>query len=198
MVKLGIIAEDESDVAVLREITLSLLRPEKVGFKHFVGRGSGKIRRKCRVWADVLLRSGCKWIAVVHDLDEYDERGLRAQLAKSLKGIKAWAMVILIPKKEIETWLLYDSEAIASTFDLRIRPKLPPNPESLSDPKKYLRDLVWQNYRRDYINTLHNAAIAKGVRPARLASCGSFQPHPVFVSSVREGLHRQKRRAKGR
>jgi hypothetical protein len=57
--KMGIIAEDDSDVAVLRELTLSLLKPSRIGFKHFVGHGCGKLRRKCRAWACNLVRQGC-------------------------------------------------------------------------------------------------------------------------------------------
>ena len=53
--KIGIIAEDDSDVAVLREITLALLKPHRIGFKHFVGDGSGKLRRKCGAWARNLM-----------------------------------------------------------------------------------------------------------------------------------------------
>ncbi len=45
--KIGIIAEDDSDVAVLREISLKLLLPHtNVGFKKCVGRGGGAIRMK--------------------------------------------------------------------------------------------------------------------------------------------------------
>ena len=43
-------------------------------------------------------------------------------------------------KREIEAWLLYDGWAIAAAFRENQRPKLPGNPENISDPKKYLRD----------------------------------------------------------
>lgn len=183
--KIGIIAEDESDVGVLQEITLSMLRPHRIGFKHFIGHGCGKIRRKCRAWAEALTRSDCEWIVVLHDLDERDETQLRSQLTQSLKGITSCGSVVLIPRKEIEAWLLYDPEAIARVFGQHIVPKLPGNPESLNDPKRYLRDLIWKNYKKDYINTLHNVTIARGIRPAKLRSCGSFQAHPEFVRRIR-------------
>ncbi len=76
--KVGIIAEDDSDADVVREMMLSLLRPHRIGFKRFVGNGCGKLRRKCGAWAAILVRQGCPWIMVVHDLDVYDERRLRA------------------------------------------------------------------------------------------------------------------------
>jgi hypothetical protein len=67
---MGIIAEDDSDVAVMREVTLTLLKPRVIGFRQFVGDGCGKLRRKCGAWAEILARQGCSWLVVVHDLDE--------------------------------------------------------------------------------------------------------------------------------
>ena len=60
---MGIIAEDDSDVAVIREITLALLKPHRVGFKRFVGNGCGKLRRKCEAWARNLVQQGCSSIS---------------------------------------------------------------------------------------------------------------------------------------
>jgi hypothetical protein len=178
----------ESDVAVIREITLSLLRPRKVGFKRFLGHGCGKICRKCAAWAEALVLSGCPWIAVIHDLDEYNETELRTRLEQSLKTVKVRTSVVLIPKKEIEAWLLFDDQAIASAFNERATPRLPGNPESLSDPKKFLEKLVWKTYKKYYVNTIHNAMIARAIRPPKLRNCVSFTPHPGFVSKIQGEL----------
>ena len=51
--KLGIIAEDYCDVDVLKYLTLRLLHRRGLGFKCFVGKGCGKLKRKCRAWAEV-------------------------------------------------------------------------------------------------------------------------------------------------
>jgi hypothetical protein len=187
-VKMGIIAEDDSDVTVLREITLKLLRPHNVGFKKFVGNGCGKLRRKCGPWARNLVQQGCSWIMVAHDLDEYDESKLRNELSAAIRPAGANASVVLIPKHEIEAWLLYDGSAIAKAFGQSKLPNLPGNPESLSDPKRYLGDLIWRKYRKDYVNTLHNHVIAKNLDIARLNQSKSFAPHPLFVRIVRKAL----------
>jgi hypothetical protein len=150
---MGIIAEDDSDAAVLRELTLTLLRPHPIGFKKFVGDGCGKLRRKCAAWALNLVRQGCPWIVVIHDLDVNHERELREQLTAAIAPAGATASVVLIPKREIEAWLLYDSRAIAVAFHEHQRPRLPGNPESLMDPKKHLRDLIWGKYRKEYLNS---------------------------------------------
>jgi len=187
-VRIGIIAEDDSDVAVFREITLKLIRPKAVGFKKFVGDGSGKLRRKCEAWASNLVKQGCPWIAVVHDLDQHDEFRLRTQLTNAIAPAKALYSVVLIPKREIEAWLLYDNQAIATTFKGSKLPKLPGNPESLSDPKKHLRDLVRKTYGKDYLHTIHNAQIAKNVKPTTLRRSQSFSPHFGFTQNVRASL----------
>lgn len=187
--KIGIIAEDDSDVAVISEITLTLLRPRVVGFRRFVGGGCGKLRRKCGAWATILVKQGCPWIAVVHDLDEYDEAKLRADLEEAIAPARARVSVVLIPKREIEAWLLYDSHAIASAFRERRDPKTPGQPESLSDPKKYLRHLVHKCYRKEYLHTVHNAQIAKHIDTSHLTRSPSFAPHFAFAQTVKGMLH---------
>lgn len=183
--KIGIIAEDDSDVGVLREITLTLLKPHAVGFSRFVGDGCGKLRRKCGAWARILVQQGCPWIIVVHDLDVWNEKQLRAQLTKAIAPARTRANVVLIPKREIEAWLLYDGRAIAEAFSENERPHLPGNPESLSDPKKYLGDLVWRKYRKRYLNTVHNPKIAKHIDVSLLKRSGSFAPHVAFTGGVK-------------
>jgi hypothetical protein len=186
--KMGIIAEDDSDVGVVREVTLSILRPHRIRFRRFVGNGCGKLRRKCRAWALTLVRQGCPWIAVVHDLDVYDEAKLRDQLTEAISPARAEASVVLIPRREIEAWLLYDGRAIASAFKEVQQPKLPADPESLLHPKKHLRELVWKKYRKDYLNTVHNTLIANRVDVALLKRSRSFSPHWAFTAAVRKML----------
>ena len=185
---IGIIAEDDSDVAVIKEITLSLLRPYSVGFKKFVGSGCGKLRRKCASWATILAQRGCRWIAVVHDLDTNDEAELRAQLTRAVTSANAQAHVVVIPKREIEAWLLYDAVAIATVFRAGKQPKLPGDPELLRDPKKHLRDLVQITYGKEYLTTVHNPKIAKNMDLANLNGCHSFAPYPTFSATVKAAL----------
>jgi hypothetical protein len=187
--KIGIIAEDDSDVAVLREITLTLLRPRVIGFKKFVGDGCGKLRRKCGTWATNLVLQGCPWLVVVHDLDANNEDQLRAQLAAAIGPAGAVASIVLIPKREIEAWLLYDGKAIAAAFNEHRSPPLPGNPEMLSDPKKHLRELIRRRYRKEYFNTIHNVQIAKHIDPSMLKGARSFSPHIGFTAALRRLLH---------
>jgi hypothetical protein len=185
---IGIIAEDESDVAVVKELTMSLLGQYCVGFKHFVGEGCGKLRRKCGAWARVLVRKGCSRIVVVHDLDDNIEETLRAEIAAEIAPARADGSVVLIPRREIEAWLLYDAGAIAAAFKETRYPPLPGRPESLQDPKKSLRDLIWRRYKKEYLYTVHNSRIAEHVNTTLLRESGSFAPHFDFTAIVKERL----------
>ena len=186
---IGIIAEDDSDVVVIKALTLALIKPKKIGFKRFIGHGCGKLRRKCRAWADNLVRQGCNWVIVAHDLDKFNEAKLRAELNASVAEAGAQATVVLIPRREIEAWLLYDAEAIAQAFNERKRPRLPHDPELLPDPKDYLGKLVSKEYDKEYLNTEHNELIARYVNISRLRRSRSFAPHPRFVAAFVAGRH---------
>jgi hypothetical protein len=85
--------------------------------------------------------------------------------------------------------LLFDSAAIAAAFQVTDSPPLPGNPESLPDPKRHLRDLVWKRYRKHYLNTVHHQLIAKHIDVSLLRRSASFTPHFAFVATVRKMLH---------
>lgn len=181
---LGIIAEDDSDVAVVREMTLKLLKPKSVGFKKFVGKGCGKLRRKCAAWAKNLVRQGCSGVVVVHDLDTYNPKELWEKLNAAVIPAKAKVSVVLIPKREIEAWLLYDGVAIAQAFGETSAPKLPGNPEDLPDPKEHLGELVWKKYRKQYLHTIHNPRIARSIDVKLMKKSLSFAPHFEFAATI--------------
>ncbi len=178
---LGIIAEDESDVQVIQAITVSLLKRTDLGFKHFVGHGCGKLRRKCESWSVVLTKRGCTAIVVVHDLDSFVLNELRAQLEASIKGCKAAQRLVLIPRKELEAWLLYDPNALSAVFGAGKAPRLPGNPEMEVDPKKTLGNVVEKAFGKKYISTIHNSLIAARLDVSKLKGCASFSPYIPFA-----------------
>jgi hypothetical protein len=184
-VKMGIIAEDHSDVAVVSEITRKLIRPRKLGFKSFVGNGCGKLRRKCAAWASNLVYQGCNWVLIIHDLDANDEEELRTKLTDSIQDCGAETTIVLIPKHEIEAWLMYDAAAIAAAFRESTKLPLPGNPESIRDPKKYLSELIKRKYRKTYLNTVHNTLIARHIDVSHLRQSRSFSPHFGFAANVK-------------
>lgn len=186
--KLGIIAEDDSDVGVISQLTRRMVHPRKIGFKRFVGNGCGKIMRKCHAWAEILVRQGCLWVVVVHDCDWNEEKALRQKLEAAVNGVNARASIVLIPVREIEAWLLFDPMAIASTFRGGKKPHLPGDPESLQNPKKTLGEIVRKTYQKQYLNTIHNEIIAKNLNPKFLNKARSFELYPPFVRALKGEL----------
>lgn len=186
--KIGLIAEDYSDIGVLKELAAKKLRPHKVGFKRFIGKGCGKLRRKCRVWAQNLIRQGCSWVVLAHDLGDCEEKKMRRELEQDISVVSEKARVVLIPVREIESWLLHDPNALVKAFKGRKKPKLPGLPESLSDPKKELEVIIRKNFDKEYLNTVHNVIIAKHIDLNRLHKATSYLPYPFFLETVKKQL----------
>lgn len=185
--KIGVIAEDKSDVEVLYEFTCKLISENSFSFRKFVGRGSGKFRSKCKPWAENLLRAGCQYLIVLHDLDHNDEDMLRNDLESLVRDICYKSFVVLIPKQEIEAWLLTDANALKSVFNLSRAPKLPSDPESVDKPKEWLASTIWTTGKKRYINTLHNRRIASACDLSEMKKCRSFEPFPEFVKAHLQG-----------
>ena len=182
--RIGIIAEDTSDVVVMRLITMGILNNYKLDVKKQVGGGCGKIKRKCAAWSHSLIQRGCKGVVIVHDLDRNSEAKLRRDLEEKVSTQCTVSWIVLIPVEEIEAWLLCDPKAIAKAFrEVRVV-KIPGLPEQIPSPKEYLGDLVKRNYGKEYINTIHNERIAQHLDLAKLSKVRSFRQYPVWVRKL--------------
>lgn len=182
--RIGVIAEDQSDVDVLYEFTCKLTSENIFSFSKFISHGCGALRRKCGSWSRVLLTRGCSHLVIIHDLDDGDESALRSNIESSLSGITFAGHIILIPIYEIEAWLLCDPLALKDTFSMNKIPKVPEHPEVMRKPKEHLRDIVWKYCKKHYVNTIHNKRIAEATDIARLSVCRSFSPYPEFMASI--------------
>ena len=181
-VKIGVIAEEQNDIDVLYELTCKLTLESNFSFSKFIGHGCGKLRKKCRAWSQVLIRIGCSHLVVIHDLDNNDEDCLRQELEDSVHGITFTGHIILIPVYEIEAWLLSDPLALKQTFSMNKLPNISKHPETIRNPKEYLRDIVWKYCKKYYLNTIHNKRIAAAIRIDSLSACRSFSPYPEFLN----------------
>ncbi len=183
--RIGIIAEEASDVEVLYELTCKLMNENMFSFKKFIGHGCGKLHRKCTAWAENLLLRGCSHLVVIHDLDNNDEAKLHAKLTDLVRNVGFDLYLILIPIREIEAWLLTDARALKSVFGMSKLPKVPRQPETTINPKEKLRDIVWRTTKKRYMNTIHNRKIASASRISRLKTCRSFQCYPLFLTTCK-------------
>ena len=178
----GIIAEDESDVDVVRELAQKLAR-RRFGIKRFLGHGCGRIHAKCLAWAQQLQRQNCSLLMLVCDLDRQHLGQLRTSLQSALGSCPIPRHVIVIPVREIEAWLLADHEAITAALRLRKPMRRLSNTEAIANPKERLRDIILErsNGRVTYLNTVHNKKIARQVQIKNLYRCSSFTPFKDFI-----------------
>jgi hypothetical protein len=186
-VSVGLIAEDESDVASIK-ILINLISNKKVGCKSFVGRGCGKITRKCNAWAKQLQLKGCSILILVHDADTNNDKKLQ-ELYDLVKGALAPSPInkymISIPIQELEAWLLSDTYAIKKALNLPKEPSIKKGIiENISSPKEYLGEIIARtsNGKKTFINTIHNAKIAQHLDIEKVRQkCPSFEPFYDFV-----------------
>jgi Domain of unknown function (DUF4276) len=180
--RIAIIAEDESDVEVITTLVRKLRPTRNVSFKRALGHGCGRIKSKCREWANNLSLRGCQLLILVQDLDNADGGELARELAAALRPCPIMPHVVVIPIREIEAWLLSDPRAIRAALNLRSTPSHIANPEAIFDPKRKLREIIESRSqgRKIYINTIHNARIAQHLALSRLRNCRSFLPLEAF------------------
>jgi hypothetical protein len=180
--RIGIIAEDKSDVEVIDTLLRKMTtKPFKV--LDFVGNGCGKIVGKCHAWAQNLRRRGCSALIVVHDLDKKNVATLSRDLATALAPCPIVKFVVVIPVREIEAGLLADETAINTAIAAKSALKRVANPETDPDPKRTLRRLIARASDRQtvYSNTVHNVKIARHASIPKLRRCGSFEPFYKFT-----------------
>ncbi|KQR91492.1 hypothetical protein ASG01_14065 [Chryseobacterium sp. Leaf180] len=182
--KIGIIAEDESDVEAIRELIKRITGKNNIGFKHFVGRGCGKIKRKADDWATQLKKRGCSVLILIHDLDRNKYEDLYDIIHKSIHPFVISKTLINIPTEEMEAWFLADEKGIKSALNLRKAPKKYHHPETIKSPKEVLGNEIEKasNNSKIYLNTKHNLLIAKAIDIDIVKSkCKSFKALHEFV-----------------
>jgi hypothetical protein len=179
----GVIAEDESDVNTAR-VLIKRICGHQLGVKHFCGHGCGRIKSKCRGWAEELRRRGCTFLILLHDRDSRRLEELSAELDSVLKDCAIAEHLLCIPVEELEAWLLSDPQAIAQALGLDKPPKIPINTELISSPKEFLQKLVRKasNGQKIYVHTRHNEKVAGYLRLDRAQRCPSFVPFYSFVT----------------
>lgn len=182
----GIIAEDESDVEVLKELGRKI-SGRNFSASHHIGKGCGQIKAKTSGWCASLKHKGCKSLILVHDRDDKDALKLRAELESVLEATKIDRRYIAIPSEELEAWLLSDCVAIKDALNLETEPKSIANPESINSPKERLGDLVRMHSKgraKVYVNTEHNRLIAQKISVTEIdKKCPSFGDFKGFVES---------------
>lgn len=182
--KIGVIAEDRSDVDVITEILAKYMTRNTFSIKPIVGHGCGKIKQKCDSWSRFLFKSGCEHVFLFHDLDRDNEANLRKLLEKKFSPKGTPNSLIVIPIEELEAWLLSDTEAIQHVFSLPKRPKKISNCESVTSPKEHLANIVWLGGRKRYVSTIHNKKISERISLENLKRCSSYTEFDNYLVKI--------------
>ncbi|MEJ2065754.1 MAG: DUF4276 family protein [Reinekea sp.] len=180
--KIGLIMEDKSDIEVIDQFLKKYMDESSFSIKKFIGNGCGKLKNKCDIWTKNLFDMGCYCVIIFHDLDRNNENDLREELLKKVPEKTYPKSLIVIPIEEIEAWLLSDEKAIKQVFNLKARPKKIANPETIKSPKEHIRDMVWRQGKKRYLNTVHNKRIASIITLDNLKRCPSYIPFHDFVT----------------
>ena len=184
VVKIGLIAEDQSDIDVIKMLGRKLAG-RSLPTAQFVGKGCGPIKRKTRGWCQNFHLKGCTAVLLVHDLDRNDQVQLRKVLEQVVSESTTLRQAVAIPVEELEAWLLSDCEAIASALKLAKPLKTVTHPEQISSPKEYIRNCVYRasNKKVQYVNSVHNALIAERIDVNLIQKkCPSFEPFAAFFA----------------
>lgn len=179
--KIGVIAEDDSDVEVITEFLAKYMDRNGFSVKKFVGNGCGKVKQKCDSWTQNLFSGGCEHVFLFHDLDRNKENKLRADLKKKVPPEKFPNSLIVIPIEELEGWLLSDANAIKQVFNLQKAPKEIHHCETIKSPKEHLEKLVWQAGKKRYVNTIHNKKLSSHTSLENLRRCESYKIFDSYV-----------------
>lgn len=183
--KIGIIAEDDSDVDAARVLIRRISNNKDVEIRKFVGRGCGRIKRKCMAWANILKTKGCRYLILIHDLDRNNLTELKMQIDSIMNPCPIANFLVCIPIEEMEAWFLADPNAIQAVFNLPKPPIIKGHPQSISSPKEKIGDLVkkYSNKKQIYLNTKHNYKIAEHLDFNKAKRCDSFVPFHNFIAS---------------
>jgi len=176
--RVGLIAEDESDVEALKELIKRITGKQNIGFKHFVGRGCGKIKRKADDWAKQLKSKGCKVLILIHDLDKNNFNELYKTINDNIHPYVIAETLISIPIEEMEAWFLSDESGLKKALNLKKNTKVYHHPETIKSPKEVLGREIEKasNDTKIYLNTKHNTLIAKTISIDTMKKkCNSFK-----------------------
>lgn len=182
---IGIIAEDESDVNSARILIHRISKNNRIKIKQFLGKGCGKLKRKCNSWAKQLYLRGCTVLILIHDLDYNKLSELEFEVRESLNPCPIKKHLICIPVQEMEAWFLSDPNALQKALKLIYLPKVSGTPEKINSPKEVLEKVILKASGNEklYLNTKHNEIISKHISLAVLKSkCPSYVPFHDFIT----------------
>ena len=188
-IKVGIIAEDHSDIDTLK-VLIRRLSDIRFKIKGHATEGCAKLRRKCSAIVKNWYAQGITYFIICHDLDSDNQKELaklKKDLCKKVETIPNCKNVvcIVIPIQELEAWFLADISVLQKQFK-GIKLKEINHPERIRSPKEYIKKASCkQKWKPLYSNTTHNKELAQDLDLKKVqARCPAFLPFHDFVLSL--------------
>lgn len=136
MSRLGVIAENESDVDAFKVLVGRIV--PKLGVKRRSANGCGKLVKKAPTWMQELADSRCSGVVLLHDLDKNHEPTLLATL-NAIPVPKGIQRFICIPAEELEAWFWADTKVLSAIGRKTVQAH--PSPHLVRSPKEALQKL---------------------------------------------------------
>ena len=185
--KVGIIAEDSSDVETLKVLIRRLKGDNRLSVKWPSFGGGPNMLNKGWKHLNFLFDEGCTHFVICYDSDGHNPEERFREAADRIvrpSQVSHDSCCIVIPVQEIEAWLLADlPNAAPKVFKGWRNPPEFTNPESIASPKERLeRESRGTNKKPRYSHAIHNPQMAEHIDFQALRKrCSSFIQLDRFV-----------------
>ena len=152
---------------------------------------------ECGDIALLLLEGGCERVVIIWDLyPPWGEKGEkpchkedREAILNSLKKsrVPLEKVVLVCIENELETWLLYDKNAIEHLLSRpthRVRLEKIKRPQEIINPKSHLMR-IFKQHGREYTDYEDAIKIARKINISRLRKCETFVRFALKVANIK-------------
>lgn len=180
----GILAEDASDADTLA-VLVRRLSGTSVPLKRHGFNGGSELLKKGADKVKLMYQLGERRFIICHDADGVEVEVRKAEIIERVvrpSGIEA-LYCALVPKEEIESWILADINAVSRVITGFRASQDYPRPEGIRAPKESLEKACRLNMRPRYIHAVHNSKVAAYLDLDILKDkCPSFAPLVALVT----------------
>lgn len=168
----GVLAEDASDLEVLKVLIRRIANDSKVTIKGKPYAGCGDLLSKGTRGIQALHDVGISKLIICYDADDCNpEERYNEIVSRIIRPSKVdLTFCALVPVQEIEAWLLSDLAAVKKIFSSFRDEREIASPENLRNPKEFLEKIL---RRRDnkpvYTDSTYNSKIAQHIDLFKLA-----------------------------
>lgn len=182
----GVLGEDKSDAQTLKVIIRRLAKDNSLSIRPYGFNGATEMLKDGGKTLKLLATLRCSRFVICYDADSSSEQERREAVINRIirpSGIKG-NFCILVPREEIEAWILADLNAVGKINAAAKALKPFDRPENVEGPKERLEKLCRDKQRPLYSHRTHNPVVAEHLDLEEVAKkCPSFAPLQHFVTT---------------